>query len=160
MQRPSTSPPQGEDASSILARSIRRDTPETTRGARVPRGSKDMAIALIAILFGIGLITIPAIRLRKVWAARPVVRMPVFPTGNRSSILRQPIGAAKHGDGGCIGNAATGASEGPSGEDGLAGNTGCGLAAKAPGLGPGDRRFESFRPDRLGKPNSVCSALA
>jgi hypothetical protein len=121
-----------------------------------------MAIAIIAILCGMfGMAaTVHAIRLRKIRAARPVVRMPVFPTGNRSSILRQPIGVAKHGDGGCIGNAATGASEEPSGRDGLAGNSGCGLAAKAPGLGPGNRRFESFRPDCLRKPNSVYSALA
>jgi hypothetical protein len=119
-----------------------------------------MAIAIIAILFGIMVLTVPAIRLRGVWAARPVVRMPVFPTGNRSSILRQPIGAAKSGDGGRIGNAATGVSEEPSGKEGLAGNSGCGLVAKAPGLGPGDRRFESFRPDWLGQKNGVCSALA
>jgi hypothetical protein len=83
-------------------------------------------------------------------AARPVVRMPVFPTGNRSSILRQPIGAMA-GDGKRTGNAATGDTEGPSGEGkgtiSEAGNTGCSRAAKALGLGPRDRRFESFRPD-------------
>jgi hypothetical protein len=118
-----------------------------------------MAVAIIAILFGI-LITVLAIRLRDIRAARPVVRMPVFPTGNRSSILRQPIGAAQHGDGGGTGNAATGATEEPSGREGLAGNSGCGPAAKAPGLGPGDRRFESFRPDWLEKLHSACSALA